>query len=205
MKIKITPYQPAWKDQFERLREDLRAILKELDPQIEHIGSTSVEGLAAKPIIDVQVGVPSEADFDRVVERMSAQPDFIYYQVFNESMPRRRLFVKLNGPAEQLGFSKVFEQLEGIPHEALNDLRVAHIHVWVYGTEDWVRHIAFREFLKAHPDVKAQYQALKIELSRQEWQHGMAYNDGKNQFIKEMEVKALKWYSQKQSEKTTLE
>jgi GrpB-like predicted nucleotidyltransferase (UPF0157 family) len=168
MRIQIAPYQPAWKVRFERLREELSATLKELSPHIEHIGSTSVEGLAAKPIIDVQVGVQSEADFDRVVERMLQQDDLIYYQVFNESMPRRRLFVKLNGSVEQLGFPKVFDQLEGIPHEALNELRIAHIHVWVYGTEDWIRHIAFREYLRAHEDEKAQYQALKIELSQRQ-------------------------------------
>ncbi|MCC6411494.1 MAG: GrpB family protein, partial [Saprospiraceae bacterium] len=172
----------------------LETLLTDLHPVVEHIGSTAVEGLSAKPIIDIQVGVENEAAFEQVVERMSRRNDYIYYKVFNETMPGRRLFVKLSGDVEVLGFEKVYHQLEGIPHDALNKKRIAHVHVWVYGTPDWNRHIAFREYLRAYEDVRMSYEQLKLDLSQQEWAHGMAYNDGKNAFVKKVEGEAVRWW-----------
>lgn len=197
MRIAVIPYQPDWKTQFEILRQELETVLADLHPVVEHIGSTAVEGLCAKPIIDIQVGVENEAAFEQVVERMARRNDYIYYKVFNDTMPGRRLFVKPSGDVEALGFAKVYHQLEGIPHEALNEKRVAHVHVWVYGTPDWNRHIAFREYLSAHEEVRMAYGQLKLELSAQEWAHGMAYNDGKNAFVKRVEGEAVRWYSER--------
>ncbi len=194
MKITITPYNPKWIQQFSSLKNELSLILKELNPVIEHIGSTSVPGLAAKPVIDISVGIKDVKQFDRVVELMEPHP-YIYYKVFNSTMPKRRLFVRLKKEADQKLFPKVFINPDHIPHDQINIYRMAHVHVWEFGTPDWVRHIAFREYLKAHPDVKQQYQDLKKKLSLKNWKHGMDYNDGKNSFIKEEEAKAIAWYN----------
>ena len=195
MKITITPYNPEWSKKFEELKRELGAILKNTDPIIEHIGSTSVPGLAAKPIIDIQVGLPSESYFDYVVKQMDGYP-YIYYEVFNSSMPNRRLFVRLKNKNAANLFPNIFTDLENIPHEEINRYRMAHVHVWVYGAPDWVRHIAFRDYLKTFPDIKSEYENLKKELSKKTWQDGMEYNDGKNAFIKRVQKEAMKWYNQ---------
>jgi GrpB-like predicted nucleotidyltransferase (UPF0157 family) len=195
MKITIAPYQKGWSVQFAQISRDLKAILAGLDPVVEHVGSTAVEGLAAKPIIDINVGLPRAADLERAVERMAPQRSYIYYQAFNASMPQRRLFVKLHGAAEQWGFKPVYERLAEIPHEAIHEKRLAHVHVWVLGTADWIRHLAFRDYLRAHEAVKNEYQRLKVQLSQQEWQDGMEYNQAKDAFIKRVEAEAVNWYN----------
>lgn len=199
MKIEVVAYRKEWKLQFERIREALGSILSDLAPVIEHVGSTSVENLSAKPIIDINVGVGSEAVFDRVVECMSRQKDYIYYQAFNKTLPQRRLFVKLNDHAEKYGLKTVYENLDEIPHEEINNKRLAHVHVWVFGSDDWIRHLAFRDYLRAHEAVKKAYGQLKMELSGREWPNGMEYNNAKDPFIKEVERNAVNWYLKRET------
>ncbi|MEO1260614.1 MAG: GrpB family protein [Bacteroidota bacterium] len=196
MKITIAPYDPNWSVLFSDLKKEIGEILKELDPVIEHVGSTSVPKLAAKPIIDIAVGLSKKNDLDRTIEPMMDN-HFIYYEIFNEGMPNRRLFVKLKN-GHHLRFPKKFSEGDDIPHDELNLVRIAHVHIWEFGTSEWTRHIAFREYLKTHEEVKKQYANLKKELSKINWEHGMAYNDGKNDFIKREEAKAVAWYNSKQ-------
>ncbi|MFA4870114.1 MAG: GrpB family protein [Pedobacter sp.] len=63
-------------------------------------------------------------------------------------------------------------------------------------SEHWMRHIAFRDYLRTHPEIRAEYQQLKEELSTQEWKDGNEYNEAKDSFIKTVEQKAVKWYNQ---------
>ena len=193
MKITIAPYNPDWTNVFNELKKEIGEILKELNPAIEHVGSTSVPGLAAKPIIDIAVGLKNREDLDKTIKPMM-ENNFIYYEVFNEGMPDRRLYVKLKGN-HHLRFPRIFSKGDIIPHEELNLVRIAHVHIWEYGTAEWTRHIAFREYLKKHPEIKLQYADLKKGLSKINWEHGMAYNDGKNDFIKREEAKAVAWYN----------
>ena len=64
-------------------------------------------------------------------------------------------------------------------------------------TDDWLRHIAFREYLKGHPKIKSQYELLKEELSLMDWRDGNEYNEAKDSFIKKEEAKAILWYEKK--------
>ena len=93
MKIEIVEYNPHWADQFLQLSKRLYQLLSFLDPIIEHIGSTSVVGLASKNVIDIAVGVKEYNDLDRCILPMTENA-FIYYEIFNQSMPERRLFVR---------------------------------------------------------------------------------------------------------------
>ncbi len=195
MKITITRYSPDWAKQFARLKKEIAEILKDLNPAIEHIGSTSIPGLSAKPVIDIQIGLRSADDFPLVEKRMMAH-HYIYYEVFNSSMPNRRLFVRLKGKDDYKLFPKKFTNPENIPHEEINKYRHAHVHVWQVGTSDWNRHLAFRDYLMANPELKQQYEDLKMKLSLRDWKHGMEYNDGKDEFIKRVQVEAVEWYEQ---------
>ena len=193
MKIEIVPYNPLWPAQFQLIKKKLWGILRKFNPVIEHIGSTSVPGLSAKPVIDIAVGLPPENHPEETVKPM-IDNGYIYYEVFNAAMPDRRLFVGLKNKNAISAFKNTFRADDVIPHERINALRQTHVHIWSFGTPEWERHIAFRDYLQAHPAVKKEYGELKNKLSRRDWKDGMEYNAGKNDFIKKIEAKALLWY-----------
>lgn len=194
MKIDVVPYRKEWLADFLDIQKELQELLSEFSPVIEHFGSTSVPGLSAKPVIDIAVGIPDLSMLDDLVQPM-IDHGYIYYQVFNEAMPERRLFVGLKKQSEQPSFPSIFTQEDDIPHELINIHRKSHVHVWKIGSSEWTRHIAFREYLKHHTDVRLEYQQLKEQLTERNWKDGMEYNDAKNSFIKREEQKAIEWYS----------
>lgn len=196
MKIEIVKYDPEWTNKFAIIKSELWEILKEFNPQIEHIGSTSVPDLSAKPVIDIAVGIKNLQDLDKLVEPM-IQHHYIYYEVYNTIMPNRRLFVGLKDKQNRCKFKNVYKEGDVIPHEQILSHRLCHIHVWEFGSSEWIRHIAFRDYLMEHPKIKVQYEILKKQLSLQNWQDGNEYNKGKDQFIKAEESKALLWYNKK--------
>ena len=194
MIIHLEKNHKKWQHDFKHLHDELKELLPTLNPVIEHIGSTSIPDLLAKPIIDIQLGVKSESDFPMLIDIITQHPQYLYYKVFNESMPRRRLFVKINVDRSDAGLPKTFSSLEAIPHELVHKLRVAHIHCWQLDTEDWIRHLAFRDYLKKHPQVKNAYAKLKQQLVRREWKDGMSYNKAKEEFILRVQEEAIAWY-----------
>ncbi len=193
MKITVEPYSASWPGQFQEIKAELSVLLQPIDPVIEHIGSTSVPGLAAKPVIDVQIGIDDAAAFSFVEERLARYP-YIYYQVYNTTMPNRRLFVRLKDHIPPGHFPNIYSVYENIPHADMNQARIANIHVWQKEDPDFLRHLAFRDYLIAHPDVLQQYARLKILLSEKEWKDMNEYNDGKNDFIQREQSCAIAWY-----------
>jgi len=193
LKIEVIPYQSSWVDDFQFLKAELENILHSFDPVIEHIGSTSVPGLAAKPVIDIMVGIQSASLFEELVSIMANQDGYIYYRCFDDAMPLRRLYVKLKQTANLADFPKHYDDFETIPHTTINTYRKAHVHIWDIHSKDWLRHIAFRDYLIANDIVRNEYQELKLSLSQQEWRDGVHYNEAKDVFIKREERKALEW------------
>lgn len=194
MKLVVQPYTVKWQEQFSSIAYDLKALLADEDVQIDHIGSTSVNGLSAKPIIDIQLGVKDEAALDKISNILQA-PNIVYYEKYNEFMPQRRFFVLFNCSIDDLGAPSVVKLKEDVPDILQNhDLRIVHIHVFIKGSEDWVRHIAFRDYLRVHPEVKNAYQSLKELLAKKEWKDGNDYNAAKDTFLKKEEQKAIEWY-----------
>ncbi|MCF3107193.1 GrpB family protein [Niabella sp. CC-SYL272] len=196
MKIDMVLYNPGWKADFESLKKELAGLTGSWCPQIEHIGSTSVEGLAAKPIIDVLIGVKHADDLDQIPHVLMDQ-GYIYYERYNTDMPYRRFFVKLQTDPALLSLPVLIRKDDPIP-VALNEHRhrLAHIHILPLSSEHWTRHIAFRDYLRTHPDVKAAYQQLKEQLAAREWNDGNAYNEAKDTFLKTEERNAVNWYLQ---------
>lgn len=194
MKIKIIPYDQNWAKEFDRLKSELSIILKKIDPDIAHIGSTSVPGLAAKNVIDVLVGIKDNSHFDLVSNELAQNERYIYYKAFEEELPNRRLFVRLKDGESSAKFEKVFHHQDKIPHEAIQISRLANVHIVEKESSEWLRHIAFREYLKVHEEVRLEYANIKAALSQKTWKHGMEYNEGKNSFIKRVEKIAIDWY-----------
>jgi GrpB-like predicted nucleotidyltransferase (UPF0157 family) len=122
---------------------------------------------------------------------------YLYYEVFNDTAPDRRLFVGLKGENDHLRFQPIYTGNDEIPHDEIHPLRHSHVHIWEYGTAQWIRHIAFRDYVNQHPEVKSAYAALKKGLSLRSWKHGMEYNDAKNSFIQSVEEKAVLWYRER--------
>ncbi|MGG5507966.1 MULTISPECIES: GrpB family protein [unclassified Myroides] len=195
MILPFEPYTSLWKTQFASMQAELMDRLKTLQPVIEHIGSTAVEGLSAKPIIDIMIGVKGEEVLDLVPPCLEGQ-NYVYYEQYNEEMPYRRFFVRLKEKPSCLGLPESVGVGEDIP-ERLNDhqMRLAHIHVLPVNSVHWIRHIAFRDYLRTHPEVKAAYQVLKEQLVLQQWKTGNDYNEGKDAFLKSEEKKAVNWYT----------
>ncbi len=193
MKIDVVAYDPNWENVFQALKSKLETILVDLNPIIEHIGSTSVPLLAAKPVIDIAIGIQNKIDLDKTIIPM-IKSRHIYYEVFNASMPDRRLYVALKDSSDSVKFKSTYTKADTLPHQKICDYRISHIHIWEYGSTEWIRHIAFRDFLRKHSEIRDKYGVLKMKLAEQTWQDGMDYNNSKNDFIKEEEAKAILEY-----------
>lgn len=194
MKIEIQPYNENWKNQFDEIKTELQNLLKLFKPQIDHIGSTSVCGLSAKPIIDILVGIENEQELDETIKPL-INCTYIYYEMYNSIMPYRRFFVKTKNIKIP---NNIIEKESDIDEVLLSHTnRIAHIHIIPKNSIHWLRHIAFKEYLIQNPEIKNQYQNLKQELSLNNWKDGTEYNSAKNDFIKYHEEKAIKWYESK--------
>lgn len=165
MKIVVVEYNPKWEDLFNSEKMALQDMLGESVSGIHHIGSTSIKGLAAKPVIDILLEVVSLESIDFLTPAIESMG----YEAKGEfGIPGRRYFRK------------------GIPTST------HHIHAFKSGDANIVRHIAFRDFLKAHPSVLQEYERLKKGLA--EICDSMdSYCNGKDGFIKHYEAKALEW------------
>jgi GrpB-like predicted nucleotidyltransferase (UPF0157 family) len=160
--VRIVPYDPAWPARFETERERLRGVF---DPAqvigIEHFGSTAVPGLAAKPIIDILIAVRSLA---RAKATMIEPIKTLGYAYWAENpKPDRMFFVK------------------GMP--PYGERRTHHIHITEPEGEMWRRRLAFRDHLRAYPDVARRYEALKRDLADRYGLDRDGYSDAKTDFV----------------------
>jgi GrpB-like predicted nucleotidyltransferase (UPF0157 family) len=158
-------YDPDWPRRFEEERATLAVVFTESDVTIEHIGSTAVPGLGAKPVIDIMVGVSSLTEADNRIAALEAA-GYEYVQKYETQLPERRYFRKpRRGP------------------------RAYHLHCVVKGGDFWIRHIAFRDYLRAHPDAAAAYYELKRKLAVRCSKKD--YTDEKSTFVKQILASAF--------------
>ena len=141
MKVTIVEYRPEWRKLFEDEKRVIQTALGEVSAQIEHIGSTAVAGLAAKPVIDLMVGLEDFSIADNLVPKIEALA-YEYIKKYEAVMPFRRFFTK-----EQAG------------------IRTHQIHLVGIGSEFWERLILFRDYLRQHHGVRAKYALLKKEFA----------------------------------------
>lgn len=140
-KVIVTPYDPKWKDSFAFLKQRVENALGNLAIAVEHVGSTSVEGLSAKPIIDLDI----------VIED---------YSVLNEAI---KLLSKIGYIYEgNLGI----EGREAFDYKGGEPLPKHHLYVCPKNSEELARHIAFRDFLRNTPEAIAEYSRVKEEAAR---------------------------------------
>ena len=165
--VRVVDYDGAWPGMAERELRRIKDAVGDVAVRLEHVGSTAVPGLAAKPIVDLQLSVD-------VME------------------PRERYVA----PLEQLGylFAPAPESPDhhffGKPPERP---RTYHLHVCETGSEHEFRHVAVRDFLRAHPDEAARYAALKREVAARHPEDRLAYVDGKDEYVTALEQRAVAW------------
>ena len=179
-KIKIVPYDPGWAEAFEREYRQLEARLAPVLVSVEHIGSTAVEGLGSKPIIDILIGIDGQEALNSVAEPL-LDMGYCYYPCYEMKIPERRFFARLQELQRQ-----VFEDVGQIPaHEAFPHTH--HLHVVAYGSPFWKRHLAFRDYLRTHSMARDAYHRLKVKLANETWESGDDYAEAKTGFIRNIE------------------
>ena len=170
--VRVLSFQAGWRPAFEAESLLVRRALGDAVHALHHIGSTAVPGLAAKPIIDMLLEVPDLAQLDARSPALFA----LGYEALGEyGLPGRRYFRKSDAQGQ----------------------RSHHLHAFAAGHSEARRHLAFRDYLIAHPEVAAAYGALKLALARAHPEDIEAYMDGKNPFIQDHEARALRWAAQR--------
>ncbi len=154
--VVVVPYDPAWPASFERVRAPVAEALGDLAVGIEHIGSTAVPGLEAKPIVDVDVVIRRAGDLDEVMRRLG-----------------------------QLGYTHLGD-LGIVGREAFRATKQMprhHLYVCASGAVPLQAHLILRDALRGDPALAAQYGALKRELAERYREDRDAYTEGKSVFI----------------------
>jgi len=155
----VSPYSDAWPKTFRIVQEELIQSFVPTLITVEHIGSTSVIGLAAKPVIDVLLGAASLADIESNITLLNEQ-GYEYVSKYEKEIPERRYFVK----------------------SSVNSLRV-HIHAVELGSRIWQEHLTFRDALRSDSSLRSKYQSLKLQLAEEFVNNKTAYSAAKNPFI----------------------
>jgi len=163
--VRIVPHDPAWAAQAERELRLIRSALGPLAARLEHVGSTAVPALAAKPILDLQLSVVELEPRAPYLERLE---QLGYLFVSDPDSADFHLFAK---PAQRP--------------------RSHHLHVCELAGEHESRHLAVRELLRSDPAEAMRYETLKRELVKRLPSDRLAYIAGKRQYVDELEARAL--------------
>lgn len=165
--VKVVPYDPAWQEVYRQTEPWLREALGEVARRVDHVGSTAVPGLEAKPVVDVQVSVPElddEASYRSALESLGL--------VLRYRDSERRFF----RPPE-------------------DEPRTLHIHVCESGGVAERNHLLFAAYLRTHAERRAEYGDLKRTLARRFRYHREGYLSAKQPFIQKTLEFAERWQS----------
>lgn len=170
--IVLAPHDPAWSQRFAALRAELARGLAGVAVRIDHIGSTAVPGLDAKPIVDLQIavaaGVAGAAAAAACLDEAALTPPMV--ALGYELRVREPAHLMYRTPA-----------------------RDVHAHVWIAGGDDERRHLIFRDWLRRSPADRALYAAVKHGLAAREWDDMNDYAAAKSAVIADITARADAW------------
>ncbi|MED4287486.1 GrpB family protein [Priestia megaterium] len=163
--VKLEPYNYKWSMLFNKERELLISQIKDLIIKIEHVGSTSIEGIFAKPIIDIAIGVSS---LDRII--------------------------KINEKVKEIGYAEIPVDIEDKHVFAkYKGNKITHfLHVMIFNQNLWRDQISFRDYLRSFPDSKLEYIKLKEALANKYPNDVISYTNEKKKFVDDILKKAKK-------------
>ena len=160
--ITLVDADPRWPQQFELLRDDIRRALGDSALAVEHVGSTSVPGLLAKPILDICLVVHDPPDESTYVPKLRT-----------------------------IGYVLQIREPDWYEHRMLwHDDPASHLHVFGADCVEVKRMIGFRDHLRSHPESREEYARTKQELASRRWAYGQDYADAKSQVIESILAEA---------------
>lgn len=162
----VVPYDPEWPNLFQAFAHDIRLALGEVALRIDHIGSTSVMGLAAKPVIDIQISVESLEPMSRYLGPLT---DLGYVWIVDNPDVTKRYFREPPGQAR------------------------THVHVRKAGSLSEQLSLLFRDYLRVHPQTAQEYAQLKYKLARKFKNDREKYTESKSPFIWNTIRRASEW------------
>lgn len=165
MRVDISEHDPAWAGRFNSVAAQLCELFGDSADRIDHIGSTSVPGLAAKPIIDVQVSLPDFADAEGFRDGLA---DLSLELMVNED--RRKWYAKRR-----------------------TDGAETDVHIRRTGEFSEQAALLFRDYLRAEPSARLRYEQVKRELAQREWDRVDDYADAKGDIIWQLLREADRW------------
>lgn len=157
--IHLVPYDARWPAAYEAEHERLVSLFPLQLRAVEHIGSTAIAGMPAKPIVDILAGVDSMGVADSLFDLVLSN-GYTTSRGFNEMLPDRRWFMR-----------------------SCNGHRTHHLHLVVFGSPTWHRHLLFRDRLRSNADLAQSYAELKSELAIRFKNDREAYTDAKSEFV----------------------
>jgi GrpB-like predicted nucleotidyltransferase (UPF0157 family) len=170
--VLVVPYNNEWPRMYQEEINRVFPVLKNEIVAMHHIGSTSIPGMWAKPIIDILLEVKAITKID---DYNKAMIDLGYEPRGELGIPGRRYFSR----------------------EKPADVRTHHIHAFQTGNIGIERHLAFRDYMITHTEDARKYANLKIDLARRYPQDIDSYINGKSTFVEEMEAIAISWYKKR--------
>lgn len=177
-RVILQPHASEWAQRFEQEAELLRATIGNFVLDIQHVGSTAIPGIPAKPVLDIGVAVDNFEEASRCIQPLESI-GYIYRG--ENGIPRRHYFVK--GSA---------------------DARTHQLHMNEISGSDWQQQIVFRDHLRQHPALAQEYAALKLRLAAQFPTDRIAYTEGKSGFISRVLVHALPGFLPKVGDRLTV-
>ena len=167
-RIIISEYDSAWPDDYLEEAARLREVFGSLLQRVHHIGSTAIPDMPAKPTIDIIAEVTRIRSVDGLNRALAG----IGYEARGESgIPGRRYFRK-----------------------GTTLCHTHHLHAFAEGDPHVLRHLVFRDYLRAHPEAATRYATLKRRLAGRFRTDPAAYTDTKGPLVRELEAKAMAWY-----------
>lgn len=158
--IALVPYDASWPDIFAAERDRLMSMFAEELIEVQHIGSTAVPGLQAKPVIDILAGVQSMAVADALVKRLCCS-GYTTSAEFNATLPLRRWLMRW-----------------------ADGHRTHHLHLVIHGGREWLEHLQFRDKLRSNPQLAHRYSEFKSHLAAKHRTDREAYTNAKSEFVR---------------------
>jgi GrpB-like predicted nucleotidyltransferase (UPF0157 family) len=162
--VELRPYNPAWQRLYAEEECRLREAIGQFVADIQHVGSTAIPGIEAKPIIDMLVALKSLGDFDEALEPLEQ----LGYELKEESGQPGRFFFAKGEPAR----------------------RTHYLYLVEWNNFECRKLLGFRDYLRGHPDIAKEYAGLKRELARLYPDDRDSYTFGKNGFIRSVLLRA---------------
>ena len=160
--ISLAPYDPGWPSLFTQMKGQIQAALGDAVLLLEHVGSTSVPGLSAKPIIDMVMAVADSSD--------------------------EAAYVK---PLEQKGYTLRIREPDWYEHRLLKSPQVpGNLHVFSAGCPEIDQMVLFRDWLRDHADDRSIYEATKSALAARTWKYTQNYADAKSEVVQAILARA---------------